>query len=69
MTALTTTWLRQITSPHPSPPGPPGRPAAALLLRLACVALLAWIGYIHLHLWLEGTARSPPTGRCSCSTR
>jgi hypothetical protein len=24
--------------------------SAALLLRLACVALLGWIGYIHLHL-------------------
>jgi hypothetical protein len=21
---------------------------------VGCVALLAWIGYIHLHLWLEG---------------
>ena len=62
MTALTTTWLRRITSLHPSPSGPPGRRAAALLLRLACVALLAWIGYIHLHLWLEGYRQIPTDG-------
>jgi hypothetical protein len=62
MTAPTTTWLRRIASPHTSPPGPPGRRAAALLLRLACVALLAWIGYIHLHLWLEGYRHIPTDG-------
>ena len=62
MTAPTTTWLRRITSPHPSPSRPPGRQAAALLLRLACVALLAWIGYIHLHLWLEGYRQIPTDG-------
>ena len=62
MTALITTWLRRITSPRPSPSGPPGRRAAALLLRLACVALLAWIGYIHLHLWLEGYRQIPTDG-------
>ena len=51
------------TSPHrPSPLGPPGRRAAALLLRLACVALLGWIGYIHLHLWLEGYRQIPTDG-------
>ena len=63
MTAPTTTiWLRRLISPHPSPPGPPVRRAAALLLRLACVALLAWIGYIHLHLWLEGYRQIPTDG-------
>jgi hypothetical protein len=62
MTALTTTWLRRIASPRPGSPGPPGRRAAALLLRLACVALLAWIGYIHLHLWLEGYRQIPTDG-------
>src|SRR5215471_1074874 len=62
MTAPTITWLRRITSPHPSPSGPRGRQAAALLLRLACVALLAWIGYIHLHLWLEGYRYIPTNG-------
>jgi hypothetical protein len=62
MTAPTTTWLRRITSPHPSPSGSPGRRAAALLLRLVCVALLAWIGYIHLHLWLEGYRQIPTDG-------
>src|SRR5215469_11983741 len=63
MTAPTTTiWLRRLISPHPSPPGPPVRRAAALLLRLACVALLAWIGYIHLHLWLLGYRHIPTNG-------
>src|SRR5215470_16416785 len=62
MTAPTTTWLRRITSPRPSPSGQPGRRAAALLLRLGCVALLAWIGYIHLHLWLEGYRQIPTDG-------
>jgi len=62
MTTPTITWLRRITSPHPSPSGPSGRRAAALLLRLACVALLAWIGYIHLHLWLEGYRQIPTDG-------
>ena len=41
--------------------GPAGG-AAALLLRLACTALLAWIGYIHLHLWLEGYRHIPTNG-------
>ena len=34
----------------------------ALLLRLGCVALLAWIGYIHLHLWQEGYRQIPTNG-------
>src|SRR5215470_11263111 len=62
MTAPTTTWLRRITSPHPSRSGSPGRRAGAVLLRFACVALLAWIGYIHLHLWLEGYRQIPTDG-------
>jgi hypothetical protein len=62
MTAPTTTWLPRIASPHPRLPGPPGRRAAALLLRLTCAALLAWIGYIHLHLWLEGYRQIPTDG-------
>ena len=61
-TPTTTIWLRRLISPHPSPPGPPTRRAAALLLRLGCVALLAWIGYIHLHLWLEGYRQIPTDG-------
>ena len=43
-------------------PGRGGRWAAALLLRLGCVALLAWIGYIHLHLWQEGYRQIPTNG-------
>ena len=55
--------LRRLTSPcSRSPLGSPGRRTAALLLRLACVALLAWIGYIHLHLWLEGYRQIPTDG-------
>ena len=38
------------------------RRAAALLLRLGCAALLAWIGYIHLHLWQEGYRHIPTNG-------
>ncbi|MGH3305335.1 MAG: hypothetical protein ACRDOK_27455 [Streptosporangiaceae bacterium] len=33
-----------------------------LLLRLACILLLAWIGYIHLHLWLQGYRHIPVNG-------
>jgi hypothetical protein len=34
----------------------------ALLLRLAAVALLAVIGYIHLHLWQQGYRLIPTNG-------
>ena len=54
MTQPTTLWLRQLTSPRRHAAGGASRRAAALLLRLTCAALLAWIGYIHLHLWAEG---------------
>src|SRR6476659_1685120 len=47
--------LRQLASPRrPPATGPSAVRLVAALLRLGCVALLAWIGYIHLHLWLEG---------------
>ena len=46
--------LRRLASPRRPAAGRGGYRAATLLLRLACVLLLAWIGYIHLHLWLEG---------------
>ena len=29
---------------------------------MTCVALLAWIGYIHLHLWAEGYRQIPVDG-------
>jgi len=32
------------------------------VLRPGCTALLAWIGYIHLHLWLEGYRHIPTNG-------
>jgi hypothetical protein len=63
MTTSIAPWLRRLTSPHrPQTPGHGGRRAAALLLRLTCVALLAWIGYLHLHLWLEGYRQIPTDG-------
>jgi hypothetical protein len=63
MTDTTAGRLRRLASPHsPGPPGSPGRRAATLLLRLGCVALLGWIGYIHLHLWLEGYRQIPTNG-------
>ena len=63
MTETIAMWLRRLTSPRrPSPPSSPGRQAAALLLRLGCVVLLGWIGYIHLHLWLEGYRQIPTDG-------
>jgi hypothetical protein len=55
--------LRQLASPRrPKTPALGARRAAALLLRLGCVALLAWIGYIHLHLWQEGYRQIPTDG-------
>lgn len=40
-----------------------------LMLRLGCAALLAWIGYIHLHAWQGGCRQIRTDGRSSCSTR
>ena len=63
MTEPTAFRLRQLASPRkPKAPGRGGRRAAALLLRLGCVALLAWIGYVHLHLWQEGYRQIPTNG-------
>jgi hypothetical protein len=63
MTHPTALRLRQLTSPRPPRTAASGgRRAAELLLRLGCAALLAWIGYIHLHLWLEGYRHIPTDG-------
>ena len=63
MTTSIAVWLRRLASPRrPPAPGRGGRRAAALLLRLTCVALLAWIGAVHLHLWLEGYRHIPTDG-------
>jgi hypothetical protein len=63
MTEHTTLRLRRLASPRrPTAPGRGGRWPAALLLRLGCAALLAWIGYIHLHLWQEGYRQIPTNG-------
>jgi hypothetical protein len=62
MTELAALRLRRLASPRSPGPGlSPGRTAAALL-RVGCAALLAWIGYIHLHLWLEGYRQIPTDG-------
>jgi hypothetical protein len=63
MTEFGTGWARRLASPHrPADPGPGGRTAVELIVRLACVAALAWIGYLHLHLWLEGYRQIPADG-------
>ena len=62
-TEHTASWLHGLASPRrATAPGRGGRWAAALLLRVGCAALLAWIGYIHLHLWLEGYRHIPANG-------
>jgi hypothetical protein len=63
MTEPTAFRLRQLASPRkPKATGRGDRMVVALLLRLGCVALLAWIGYIHLHLWQEGYRQIPTNG-------
>jgi hypothetical protein len=63
LTESTASRLRRPASPRrPKLTGSGGHPVAALLLRLGCVALLAWIGYIHLHLWQEGYRHIPTNG-------
>ena len=63
MTEHTASRLRRLASPRrAAAPGRGGRRAAAVLLRLGCAALLAWIGYIHLHLWQEGYRHIPANG-------
>jgi hypothetical protein len=62
MTEHTASWLRGLASPRRPPAAGRVQTATALLLRVGCVALLAWIGYIHLHLWLEGYRHIPTNG-------
>src|SRR5215467_7864492 len=63
MTGTITGRLRRLASPHRSTARRRDkRWAAVLLLRVACVILLGWIGYIHLHLWLEGYRQIPTDG-------
>jgi hypothetical protein len=63
MTEHTALRLRRLASPRrPTAPRRGGRRAGALLLRLGCAALLAWIGYVHLHLWQEGYRQIPTNG-------
>ena len=63
LTALTASRLARLASPRRPGPSPSRTQAsAALLLRAGCAGLLAWIGYIHLHLWLEGYRQIPTDG-------
>ena len=63
MTESIAFWLRRLGSPPAlQAQGWGVRRVTALLLRLGCVALLAWIGYIHLHLWQEGYRHIPTNG-------
>ena len=62
MTEHIASRLRRLASPRRATAASPGARAAALVLRLGCTALLAWIGYIHLHLWLEGYRHIPTNG-------
>jgi hypothetical protein len=62
MTERTTERPRRLASPDSSRASQPARRVASLLIRLGCVALLAWIGYIHLHLWQEGYRQIPTDG-------
>jgi hypothetical protein len=63
MTKSTAYWLRRLASPRsPHAPGRGARRVAGLLIRLGCAALLAWVGYIHLHLWQEGYRHIPTNG-------
>ena len=57
------TWLRHLASVRaPRTPYRGARGITGVLLRLAAAALLAWIGYIHLHLWQEGYRQIPTDG-------
>jgi len=63
MTESTAFRLRRLASPsRPHTTGRGARRVTALVLRLGCAALLAWIGYIHLHLWQEGYRQIPTNG-------
>ena len=63
MTEPTAFRLRQLASPRkPRAAGRGGSMVVAMLLRVGCVALLAWIGYVHLHLWQEGYRQIPTNG-------
>jgi hypothetical protein len=55
-------FLRRLASPRCGAPLR-GTPAViALLLRVGLAGMLAWIGYIHLHLWQEGYRHIPTNG-------
>jgi hypothetical protein len=47
--------MRQLASPRRAlPAGNASQRAVNISIKVACAALLCWIGYIHLHLWNEG---------------
>jgi hypothetical protein len=47
-------FLRRLASPRRGAPLRGVPRAIELLLRVGLAGMLAWIGYIHLHLWQEG---------------
>ncbi len=55
-------FLGRLASPRRGAPlrGAPG--VIMLLLRVGLAGMLAWIGYIHLHLWQEGYRHLPTNG-------
>ena len=62
MNQSATVLFRRLTAARPAVARAGPRGKAALLLRLGGTALLAWAGYIHLHLWLEGYRQIPVNG-------
>ena len=63
MSESTAFRLRRLASPNrPNTTGRGARRVTALVLRLECASLLAWIGDIHLHLWQEGYRQIPTNG-------
>jgi len=61
-TPTTTESVRRLVSIHRREKARGAARVISLLLRLASAALLAWVGYIHFHLWQEGYRQIPVDG-------
>jgi hypothetical protein len=55
-------FLRRLASPRRGTPLRGTGAVIALLVRVGLAGMLAWIGYIHLHLWQEGYRQLPTNG-------